>query len=151
MDTPGANPPVKQRILVVDDDADIAKCVRRILVRAGFEVEAAGGPREALDRLEAFAPHLVLSDYRMPGMDGAELLAEVERRLPLAMRVMLSGHADLDSVLASVSQGTVCCFIGKPWDDRELVSMLRAVLAGEQPLARATGALYAGKEAGAGE
>ena len=62
-------------------------------------------------------------------MNGAELLGAVKRRLPLSLRLMLSGFADLDSVLASVNEGEICRFIKKPWNDKELLDLLQGLLA----------------------
>lgn len=124
-----------ERVLVVDDEIQVANALRRLLRRAGFEVRTASSGPEALAALEVFAPDLVLSDFRMPGMSGAELLAEVRRRYPLALRVVLSGFADLGSVVASVNDGEICRFIHKPWDDAELVERIRRLLAERQAMA----------------
>src|ERR1700719_1768734 len=102
------------KILVVDDEPAVLNALRRLLRRAGFEVETAGTGAEALARLDGFAPDIVLSDFRMPGMNGAELLAQVKQRQPLALRLIISGYADLDSVMTSVNEGEICRFISKP-------------------------------------
>jgi two-component system, OmpR family, response regulator VicR len=116
------------RILVVDDEVQIARCLRRLLERAGFEVAVAHCPLEALDRLDSFRPDLVLSDFRMPRMSGADLLAEVQRRIPVAIRVVASGYAELEAVQAGVEQGVICRVLKKPWDDRALVDEIRRLL-----------------------
>ena len=121
-------------MLVVDDEIQIAKCLRRLLMREGFDVEMAFGAHQALDVLERFRPDLVVSDFRMPAMNGAELLAEVRRRLPLTVRVIASGYADLAPVMAGVEVGEICRCFKKPWDDRELVTELRGLLDGGEPV-----------------
>ena len=113
-------------ILIVDDEVEIAKALRRLL-RKEFEVEVAHTGADALTRLEQGAVDLVLTDFRMPAMNGSELLAEVKRRWPTTVRVMLSGYADLES---SVDEGATCRFIRKPWDDRVLLSTLGQLLSG---------------------
>ncbi|MHB8416905.1 MAG: response regulator [Myxococcales bacterium] len=117
------------RVLIVDDEPQVAKALGRLLRRSGFEVEIAAGGAEAMEKLPVFTPDVVISDFRMPGMNGAELLAEVKRRLPLALRLILSGHADLRSILSSINDGEICRFLSKPWDDREIVALLQKLLA----------------------
>lgn len=117
-----------ERILIVDDEVQVCSSLRRLFRREGFEVETAEGGPEALLKLDAFRPDAVLSDFRMPRMNGAELLAEVRRRLPRALRIILSGYSDLASVMASVEEGEICRFISKPWDNETLVPTIRAML-----------------------
>jgi two-component system response regulator VicR len=115
------------RILIVDDELEVAKALRRLL-RKEYEIEIAANGEEALAKLDAFRPDVVLSDFRMPGMSGAELLSAVKARMPLSLRLILSGYADLDSVLASVNEGEICRFLRKPWDDAELKATLHRLL-----------------------
>lgn len=123
------------RVLVVDDELEVAKSLRRLLKREGWEVEIAASGPEGLERLQAFQPDIVVSDFRMPGMSGAEFLAEVKRRAPLTVRIILSGHAELEAVLASVNSGEVCRFLTKPWEDEALVALLSRMLADREVLA----------------
>ena len=116
------------RVLVVDDEPQIGSALRRLLRREGYEVQTALTGEEALVTLQGFAADVVLSDFRMPGMTGAELLGRVKRTHPLTLRIIISGHADFKAVLASVNEGEVCRFITKPWDDGELVSYLGTML-----------------------
>jgi response regulator RpfG family c-di-GMP phosphodiesterase len=121
-------------ILVVDDDVEVARALRRLL-RGEFKVELAHSGAEALQRLEQQPVELVLSDYRMPNMTGAQLLCEVKKRWPATARVILSGYADIESMLSSVNEGEVCRFLRKPWDDGELLATLRGLLEGHDTLA----------------
>lgn len=124
-----------ERILIVDDEIHVCSSLRRLFQRAGFQVETAVSGAEALDKLAAFQPDAVLSDFRMPHMNGAELLAEVRRRLPQAVRIIISGYADLASVAESVREGEICRFISKPWDYETLVPTIRALLKPREELA----------------
>ncbi len=117
-----------QRILIVDDEVQVCSSLRRLFRREDFEVEIASSGPEALLKLDAFRPDVVLSDFRMPQMNGVELLAEVRRRLPRALRIILSGYSDLSFVMASVKEGEVSRFISKPWDSETLVPTIRTVL-----------------------
>jgi two-component system, OmpR family, response regulator VicR len=122
-------------ILIVDDEPQVARALGRLLRRSGFEVETAASGEEALAKIGAFVPDVVISDFRMPGMDGAQLLAKVKKRLPLALRLILSGHADLRSILSSINEGEICRFLSKPWDDREIIALLQKLLAERELLA----------------
>lgn len=118
-------------ILVVDDEIQIGKALCRLLRRAGHRAEAAANATEALEKLDALHPDIVLSDYRMPGMDGLELLAEIGRRSPRTSRLLLSGQADLHAVTAAIDAGRIAHFLPKPWEDQKLLALLGDLL-GEQ-------------------
>src|SRR5919198_4577642 len=93
------------KILVVDDEPEVAKALRRILTRRGFEVEVAASGEEGLARLERFAPDIVISDYRMPGMKGPEFLDQVRRRASSAVRFLISGQTDVGLPAAAEACG----------------------------------------------
>lgn len=118
------------KILIVDDEVQVASALRRLFRREGFAVEVAFNGEEALQKLVAFDPDLVISDFRMKGMNGAELLERVLRVAPRAVRILLSGHADLWSSSPTSSAQAVSHFISKPWDDDHLVSRVRTLLGG---------------------
>jgi DNA-binding NtrC family response regulator len=127
MSSAGGVPARKDRILVVDDEAPIARCLQRFLSRSGFDVAIALGTAEALAMFDGFAPDLVISDFRMPGMNGAELLAEVKRRSPSTSLVIASGYVDLDAVRDEVDLDEIC-FLRKPWDNGDLLAQLRGLI-----------------------
>jgi response regulator RpfG family c-di-GMP phosphodiesterase len=116
------------RVLVVDDEPAIARALRRAL-RETYEVELASNATEALAKLDLCRPDIVVSDFRMPGMDGAEFLSEVHRRLPHSIRVLLSGVVELDLDALPVHVGSISRFLKKPWKNEELLAVL-ADLAG---------------------
>jgi diguanylate cyclase (GGDEF)-like protein len=112
------------RILAVDDEPMNLELVERAL-RQRYEVVAAPDPHRALDVLRdnhgddnKFA--LILTDYRMPGMNGAELLAESIQFNPDAKRVIVTGYAEVDSIIASIDSGQIHYVVKKPWNTREL-------------------------------
>jgi DNA-binding NtrC family response regulator len=123
------------KILIVDDEVQVASALRRLFRREGFAVEVAFNGEEALQKLMAFEPDLVISDFRMKGMNGAELLEKVLRVAPRAVRILLSGHADLWSSSPSTTAQAVSHFISKPWDDDHLVSRVRSLLGQPAPSA----------------
>ncbi len=106
------------KVLVVDDEPFILSALKRLLVRRGFEVDTASCGQQALDNLERIRPDVVVSDFTMPGMNGAELLAELAARLPQVRRILLSGRA-----VTSTSVGAT--FLPKPWDEAELLGLCR--------------------------
>ena len=134
------------KLLVVDDEPQVAHALRRLFRREGFDVQVAFSGAEALERLKEFSPDIVLTDFRMPGMTGSELLQRVKRSHPLALRLIISGYADFKSVVASVNEGEICRFISKPWDDAELVSYLTGLLRQRETMAQ----LYAPFRAASG-
>ena len=117
------------RILCVDDDLPILKSLKRVFMDSDYEILTASSGSEGLDLLSDTRPvQVVMSDYRMPVMNGVEFLKEVCRRRPDTVRIVLSGYADTASVVAAINEGEIYKFIPKPWNDDELkVTIANAV------------------------
>ena len=115
-------------VLLVDDEANILSALRRLLRPHGYRLFVASSGAEALTILEKESVDLVLSDMRMPEMDGAQFLAQVRARWPLVMRILLTGYADLTSTVAAINKGEVFRYIAKPWDDNDLLMVIRDAL-----------------------
>lgn len=117
------------RILCVDDEVPILKAMKRLFMDSGYEILTASSGGEGLDILSDTRPiQVVVSDYRMPGMNGVEFLQEVRRECPDTIRIVLSGYADTASVVSAINEGEVYKFIPKPWNDDELkVTIANAV------------------------
>jgi signal transduction histidine kinase len=115
------------RILVVDDEPRGAELLARCLGRLG-EVESATSGEQALARAEACDFDLVVSDQRMPGLSGVELLSRVAERLPLAGRILVTGYTDLASTIEAINRGRVHAYLTKPCSPEELQLAARAVL-----------------------
>jgi response regulator RpfG family c-di-GMP phosphodiesterase len=106
----------KARVLFVDDEPNVLSGFRRSL-RNDFEIETAESGKEALRILEQSEPFgVIVSDCRMPEMDGVELLRRVSRSAPLSVRVMLTGNMDQDTAVRAVNTGEVFKFLNKPCD-----------------------------------
>ncbi len=121
------------RILIVDDEVQVLASLRRLFRREGFAIEVALSGEEALKKLGTFEADVVISDFRMRGMNGAELLCEVMHLAPRAVRVLLSGQADLyPGNSPRFGSGVISHFISKPWDNQHLVDEVRTLL-GQPP------------------
>jgi response regulator RpfG family c-di-GMP phosphodiesterase len=107
-------------LLCVDDEPSIVSSIRRALRSEGYRVLGASSGPEALEVLEHESVDLVISDMRMPGMDGAQLLEQVHLRWPQTVRILLTGYADMAATIAAINKGRIYRYVNKPWDDAEL-------------------------------
>lgn len=112
--------PPRYRLLIVDDEPGIVRALNRVFRQENYEVVTAGSGEEGLQRMAEGSFHLVISDFMMPGMDGARFLREVKQRSPETIRIMLTGHANTDAVMGAINEGAVYKFILKPWNDDDL-------------------------------
>jgi len=106
-------------VLFVDDEERILRSLR-MQFRGRYEVLTAGSGSEALDIVRGRSVHAVVSDQRMPGMRGAELLSRVREISPATMRLLLTGYSDMQAIVASVNEGEIFRFIEKPWQAQRL-------------------------------
>jgi response regulator RpfG family c-di-GMP phosphodiesterase len=111
-------------VLCVDDEPNILAALKRTLRSAGFTALTAGGGAEALEILEKLPVDVVVSDMRMPDIDGAQLLEQVHARWPHVVRILLTGHADQGSTVSAINRGRIFRYLSKPWDERDLLSTL---------------------------
>ena len=110
----------RYRLLIVDDEPAILKALARTFRAEAYDVVTAGNSTEALARLQEAPAQVIISDYMMPGMNGAELLKRVKTLYPDTIRIMLTGHADTGAVMGAINEGAVYKFILKPWNDDDL-------------------------------
>lgn len=123
-----ARAPSAERILFVDDDPNILAAMRRNL-RDQFAIATASDPAQALDLLEKYGPFaVVVSDFKMPGMNGIELLARTMASWPDTVRILLTGEADMRAAIAAVNQGQVFRFLTKPCLPTPLSLTLKAAI-----------------------
>ena len=120
----GAKLPART-LLLVDDEPSILAALKRLFRREGYAILTAGSGKEGLELLASHDVGVVISDARMPEMDGGEFLGKVREMYPQAVRMMLSGYTDLKAVTTAVNRGELFCFLTKPWDDTELVDTVR--------------------------
>ncbi len=119
-------------VLAVDDEPNILAALRRLFRSTGWRVLTAGHAEEALALLAREPVDAVLSDMRMPGMNGVELLERVSVGWPRTARLLLTGEADLGSTIAAINRGRLHRYVTKPWIDDELVLTLRQVAEAKQ-------------------
>lgn len=109
------------RILCVDDEKNVLRSLERIFLDDDYDILTAQSGEEGLELLEtAEEVQVVISDYRMPGMNGVDFLREVFKLRPESIRIVLSGYADTAAVVAAINEGKIYKFIPKPWNDDEL-------------------------------
>lgn len=124
----------KSVILFVDDDSSILSALRRLLRKEEWRLLFASSAREGLEILTEQQVDLIVSDVRMPVMDGVAFLNQVKKYYPHIIRIILSGFADKEMVTKAFSEEIAQQFLTKPWDDQKIKEVIRSALAqaGEQ-------------------
>lgn len=115
-------------LLFVDDEANILSSLRRLFRPLGYRIFIANGGAEGLAILEKEHIDLVISDMRMPEMDGATFLAEVARCWPETVRILLTGYSDITSTIEAINKGGIYRYLSKPWEDTDLVLTVQSAL-----------------------
>ncbi len=142
------------RVLLLDDEPFILNALRRCLtsIDAGqlngeaLRAEAFTSSDAALERCEESEFDLVITDYRMPVMNGVEFLTRLMDIQPEVPRVIISGFADRAAIIAAVNEAQLTRFIEKPWDDRELQRAVITILAGTSKRGAGAGALSSDRQ-----
>ncbi|MCF6281660.1 MAG: response regulator [Candidatus Polarisedimenticolaceae bacterium] len=115
-------------LLFVDDETNILSSLRRLFRPYGYKILVALGGREGLEMMESNRVDLVISDMRMPEMDGATFLAKVAEQWPETVRILLTGYADIESTIAAINIGKIYKYICKPWDENDIKLSVRHAL-----------------------
>ena len=119
---------MSEKILLVDDDANILDGYRRSLSREFLMETAMGGP-QALKLVTGNGPYaVVVSDMRMPEMDGIQLLSRIKAHSPDTVRIILTGNADMDVAVHAINEGNIFRFLNKPCDKEQMAKTLTAAL-----------------------
>jgi response regulator RpfG family c-di-GMP phosphodiesterase len=114
----------KHTLLIVDDEPDVCDSVHDLL-RREFRVLKAHSGQEGFQVMQEEEVHIIMTDQRMPQVTGVELLTKVKARNPRAVRMLFTGYADLESIIAAINQGHVYHFLKKPWQPEELLEAVR--------------------------
>ncbi len=112
-------------LLLVDDEANVLSALKRLLRRDGYQILTAASAAEGLKLLAQHQVGVLLSDQRMPGMNGTEFLSRVKVMYPNIVRMILSGYTDVNSITESINRGEVYKFLTKPWEDEPLRAALK--------------------------
>ena len=115
---------VKYQVLCVDDEQNILRAIKRALFSLDVDLTLADSGEKALAVMKEKPIHVVISDMKMPGMTGAELLEQVAAHYPDTFRVVLTGFADIDATIKAVNQGRIHRYLQKPWDNQELINTI---------------------------
>ena len=118
----------RPKILLVDDEKSILDALYRFCRQRKWEAYRANSGAEGLEFLEDNSVDIIISDMRMPNMDGAEFLSKAREQLPSAVRILLTGFADMDAVITAVNQAKIYNYLNKPWDDHMLESVVYSAL-----------------------
>lgn len=114
------------RILIIDDEIHVLRALLRMLQDEDYEIFTASSAEEALELIRRYRFKVVITDERMPGMFGSELLATITVRQPEVVKMLLTGYASVEAAIRAVNEGEIYRFITKPWDDFELKLAIRA-------------------------
>jgi len=120
----------KHPLLFVDDEESITKALRRLFRKEEYDIYTAASGQEGLDRLrEVGKPFsLIISDQRMPEMNGAEFLEKAKGIFPQAIRILLTGYSDMDAMVDAINKGGIHRYFTKPWNDDDLLLQVRQSL-----------------------
>ncbi|MEW6668998.1 MAG: HD domain-containing phosphohydrolase [Thermodesulfobacteriota bacterium] len=120
----------KHTILLLDDEKSITNALQRLLHRENYGILTAASGEEALDLMKRLERpvSLIISDQRMPGMNGSRFLEESRKMCPNAVRFLLTGYSDMDTIVEAVNKGEIHRYLTKPWNDGDLLVQIRQSL-----------------------
>lgn len=110
-------------ILIVDDEPDVLFSLKGLL-RHEFELHTAESGDAALEILNEHDVHVIVTDQRMPGMTGVELMEKARVQFPAAVRIIFTGYADIKAVVDAINTGGLYRYVTKPWDPDDLIKTL---------------------------
>ncbi|MBU3914508.1 response regulator [bacterium] len=116
------------QILLVDDEKHVISAITRSLFDEDYEIHAATDGKKGLEILDNQKIDVIISDQRMPGMTGVEFLKRAREKHPTAVRIMLSGYADINAALDAINEAGIYKFLVKPWDETELKQTIKKAL-----------------------
>jgi len=116
---------MKYNILVTDDEIDNLQLLKRTL-RSDYNVFLANSGFEAIEILKSNKIDMIISDHKMPGMDGVELLKKTLNYAPDAIRILVTAYTDSTSLIAAINDGKIHRYIRKPWNPNDLINILEA-------------------------
>ena len=118
---------MKNTILFVDDEHQILKAINRMFIDTEYRIFLAESGEEALKVLKQEEIDMIISDIRMPNMDGYQLLKKVKEKHPLVLRIILSGYAQENLVLKALQNNLAKLYLLKPWDNRKFIEVINQI------------------------
>ena len=115
-------------ILCVDDEQNILNALKRLLRKENYRLLTGGSGKQGLEILAENKVHVVVSDHRMPEMNGTEFLKQVRETYPNILRIILTGYTDVDTITEAINEGHIYKFFLKPWNDQNLKLEIRQAL-----------------------
>lgn len=115
-------------LLFVDDEPNILSALKRLFRSHDYRILTAESGRQGLEILGSEAVDLVISDMRMPEMNGAQFLERARKSWPDAVRILLTGYAELDAAIDAINKGQIYRYIAKPWEDADMLLLVRQAL-----------------------
>lgn len=115
-------------VLCVDDEVNILNALKRLLRKEPYRLITCTSGEEALNQLAQNEVHIVISDQRMPKMNGTDFLRKVKEHYPHIIRIILTGYTDVDTITQSINQGHIYKFFLKPWNDQHLMLEIRQAI-----------------------
>ncbi|WP_283744519.1 HD domain-containing phosphohydrolase [Sideroxydans sp. CL21] len=115
-------------LLFVDDEVNILSSLKRLFRTGGYRIFTAENGAQGLDILQHEAVDLVVSDMRMPEMNGAQFLEQVNARWPDTIRILLTGHAEIGATIDAINKGHIYRYISKPWEDNDILLAIKQAL-----------------------
>lgn len=128
MESPATDVKPAVTILCVDDEKNILSSLRRLLRPEGYDIQMANSGAEGLEILEKMPVDLIISDMRMPEMNGAEFLEKVYAKWPGTVRILLTGYSEMSSTIDAINKGSIYKYISKPWEEHDLKLTIRNAL-----------------------
>ena len=131
MENSAASPAVNEEaaqqaaLLFVDDEANILSALKRLFRPLGYRIFTAGSGAAGLEILVREQVDLVVSDMRMPEMNGAQFLEKVRQQWPDTVRILLTGYAEIGSTIDAINKGQIFRYISKPWEDSDITLIVK--------------------------
>ena len=114
---------IKLELMIIDDEEEILNSLQELLKKK-YKIIVCNNPLDAFEKFKVNRPHLVISDQRMPDLDGISLIEKIKSVEPSAMCILLTGYSDIDVVIQAVNKGLLYKYINKPWKNSELVELI---------------------------
>ena len=122
------SPDIPKRVLFVDDEENILRSLKRLFMAEDYEVITALSGAEGLTLLKGTEIPVIISDQRMPGMSGAEFLEKSREIASDSVRIILTGHADVEAAIGAINRGGAYRYVSKPWNDADLLLVVKEAL-----------------------